>query len=445
MALRYEDLQPATLHETKRRLIDFWGCAIAGFDSDPARVARSVAAASQGTPPARVLGSCAASSIEMAAFANAVMGRCMDCNDTYVSKGHGHPSDMIPAVLAVADAYAASGREVLTAIVAAYEIFGAVADAASVSHKGWDHGFYLVLGSAAGAGRLLGLTKEQMADALAIAVTANIATRQTRFGKISMWKNAAAAAAVRGGVFAALLAKAGMSGPSAAFEGREGVWQQLTGAFELPSLGGTPPLAVERSNLKYFPAEYHSQALLSLALSLRDKVPVAEIESMRVQTYHNAYREIASEPEKWDPRTPETADHSLPYLLAVAWMDGCVNAASFSMERVLDPALRPLMNRITVRENAEFSAQFPQALISEIEVTSRSGMRHVERVSYPKGHMLNPMTDVEVEGKFNRLCEGVLGLERCRAFHAAAWRIDELADLGELFERTRIGGAALRR
>ena len=380
--LTFEDLTPAAVRETKRRLIDSIGCAIGGYSSEPAAIARELAGATSGRPAARVLGSGAATSMEMAAFANAVMVRYLDCNDTYVSKGSGHPSDMIPACLAVAEAHGADGKATLASIAVAYEVYTGLADVIGLRDLGWDQGVFVVLGSAAGAANLLRLTPAQTGDALAIAISANVPTRQTRAGELAMWKGCATAASAKAGVFAALLAQKGMTGPTAAFEGKHGVWEKVTGPFQLQPLGGrSSGFGVERTNLKSFPAEYHSQAPLWIALELRGKVRPDEIEAMHVQTYYTAWSEIGSEPEKWDPKTRETADHSLPYLLAVALVDGRITAESFSEARIRDPELRQLMQRIKVTENKEFTRQFPGKLMKEARSPGRSGSASTRALS----------------------------------------------------------------
>src|SRR5262249_30517121 len=182
----------------------------------------------------------------------------------------------------------------------------------------------------------------------------------------AMWKGCATAVAAKAGLFAAELARAGMTGPTAAFEGRHGLWEQVTGPFEVGALGGS--FAIERTNFKFFAAEYHAQAPIAMALGLRARVAVDEIESIDVRIYAMAHSEIGSEPAKWDPRTRETADHSLPYMLAVALQDGRVTPASFEPSRYLDAGLRPLMSRIRVVESPEFTRRFPRELVSEIEV-----------------------------------------------------------------------------
>jgi len=351
-ALRYGDLSPGALKEAKRHVIDSLGCAMGGAASEPAAIARRVAPAAGGAPSARLLGDGRATTPEAAAFANTAMIRFLDANDTYVSRGSGHPSDVLGAILAAAELAGASGQDFLLATVLGYEVFGALADQVSLRDRGWDQGVFVAPASAAGAGWLLGLSLHEMADAIAIAVTANVATRQTRAGELAMWKGCATAAAAKAGLFAAQLAKAGMTGPTAAFEGRHGLGEQVAGPFEIGALGGAGrPFAIERTNFKFFAAEYHAQAPLAVVLALRGRVRAEEIETLDVHTYATAHSEIGSEPAKWDPQTRETADHSLPYMLAVALVDGRITPASFEPKRYLDPTLRPLMNRIRVSES----------------------------------------------------------------------------------------------
>jgi 2-methylcitrate dehydratase len=363
------------------------------------------------------------------------MIRYLDANDTYIARGSGHPSDMLGALLAAAEWRGASGRELLLATVAGYEVFGALADQVSLRDRGWDQGVFIAPAAAAGAGRLLGLSVDQLADAVAIAATAGVATRQTRAGELAMWKGCATAASARAGLFAAQLAGEGLTGPTAAFEGRHGLWEQVTGPFELGVLGGRDrPFAIERTNLKFFATEYHAQAPLALALALRDRVRVEDIETIDVRIYAMAHSEIGSEPAKWDPRTRETADHSLPYMLSVALRDGRVGPASFEPERYLDPGLRPLMNRIRVAEHPDFTRRFPQELVSEITVVTRSGQRVTERADYPKGHARNPMTDADVETKFRDLSADALGHARADAALRALWRLEDADRVGDLLD-----------
>jgi 2-methylcitrate dehydratase len=441
-SVRYSDLSAATVAAAKRHIIDTLGCAMGGHGSEPADIARRLARSNSGTPGARLLGDGTRTSVQMAAFANSVMIRYLDANDTYIARGSGHPSDVFGALLAAADAQGASGKALITATVAAYEVFGALADAVGLRDRGWDQGVFIAPAAAAGGGLLFGLTLEQTGQALAIAVTANVPTRQTRAGELSMWKGSATAAAGVGGLFAAELAREGMTGPTAAFEGRHGLWEQATGPFELGTLGGHSSSAIERANLKYYATEYHSQAPISAALVLREKLKGEEIETVDVQTYWTAYSEIGSEAEKWDPRSRETADHSLPYLLAVALRDGRITPAIFEPKCFLDPALRPLMKRIRIAENPEFTKAFPDALISEITVKTRSGRSHVERTAYPKGHARNPMNDEDIERKFRDLAGAALAPAQADAALAFLRDLENAPDVRKLLDVFTIAGRA---
>ena len=441
-ALRYEDLSAAAVHTTKKLLIDAIGCAIGGYHGEPSAIARRLADETSAKRPARVLGSGALTSMEAAAFANSVMVRYLDFNDTYTSIGEGHPSDAISAVLAVADAHGLGGKETLLGMAAAYEIYNALCDATSLRDKGWDHGYFVAFAAAVGAGKLLGLTLDEMGHAIALAAGPNVPTRQTRSGELSMWKGCACAASARAGVFAALLARQGMSGPSEAFEGRHGVFDQVTRPFVLPPLGGKGrAFGVERTGIKFFPTEYHSQVPLDLILKLRGQVSPDNVDHVHAETYNLAWSEIGSEPAKWDPQTRETADHSLPYMLAAALQDGAISVATFDEARIRDPGLRPLMNRIKVSENPEFTRAFPQAMMNRIEIVAKSGERYVASGRYPRGHAENPLSDAEVEQKYRALCKGLLPDARCEALLNALWRLEEAPAIGSVLERVRIDGA----
>ena len=441
-SVRFADLSAASLLAAKRHIIDTLGCAMGGHGSEPADIARRLARANSGTPGARLLGDGTRTSVQMAAFANSVMIRYLDANDTYIARGSGHPSDVFGALLAAADAKGASGKELIAATVAAYEVFGTLADAVGLRDRGWDQGVFLAPAAAAGVGLLFGLTPEQMGNAIAIAVTANVPTRQTRAGELSMWKGSATAAAVVGGLFAAELAREGMTGPTAAFEGRHGLCEQVTGPFALGELGGERGFAIERANLKFYATEYHSQAPLWAALVLREKLQGEEIEAVDVQTYRTAYSEIGSEAEKWDPRNRETADHSLPYLLAVALRDGRITPAIFESACYLDPELRPLMARIRIAENPEFTKAFPDSLTSEITVTTRSGRRYTERTAYPKGHARNPMSDQDIERKFRDLSSAALTPAQADAALAFLRDLEKAPDARQLLDLFTIAGRA---
>jgi 2-methylcitrate dehydratase len=410
------------------------GCGVGAFDSEPASIARCMASRVQGNPPARILGTAQESSTDLAAFANTVLIRYLDCNDAYAARGTGHPSDMIPGVLAVADAHRANGRAVITAITAAYEVFCRLAD--EVPLKGWDQGMYAAIGATCGIGMILGLDRKAMGNAISIAITTGVPLGVTRIGELSMWKGCATAAAVRTGVFAAELAAEGMTGPGNPFEGRDGLWQHL--GVEAPKWeafgGGAKPFRITAISFKAYPSVVHTQGPIGLVLDLRQQVVTAEIESVHVATYGEAVRRTATEAEKWDPKTRETADHSIPYLVAAAFQDGEVTPATFSPSRVQDPALRPLIKKLKVVEEPAFTRRYPAESCTRIEVTTTDGRRLAAETSHPKGHYRNPLTDGEVEAKFRGLASGALGVEGCDRVLAEVWDLENSATLNRLFE-----------
>ncbi|MGH7824870.1 MAG: MmgE/PrpD family protein [Candidatus Binatia bacterium] len=432
--LTYADLSQEAVHQVKRTLVDSLGCAVGAFDSEPASIARRMASRVQGNPPARILGTSQETSTDLAAFANTVLIRYLDCNDAYAARGTGHPSDMIPGVLAVAGAHRMDGRAAITAITAAYEVFCRLAD--EIPLKGWDQGMFAAIGATCGAGMILGLDRNAMGNAISIAITTGVPLGVTRIGELSMWKGCATAAAVRTAVFAAELAAEGMTGPGEPFQGRDGLWQHL--GVEAPKWEGfgrrAKPFRITATTFKAYPSVLHTQGPIGLVLELRQQVATAEIDSVHMATYGEAVRRTATEAEKWDPKTRETADHSMPYLVAAAFQDGAVTPATFAPSRIQDPALRPLIKKLTVAEDPEFTRRYPAESCTRIEVTTTDGRRVAAETSYPKGHYRNPLTDGEVEEKFRGLASGALGAEGCDRVLAEVWDLENAATLDRLFE-----------
>ena len=440
-SLDYRDLPPETVHETRRRILDSTGCALGAFAAEPCRIARSLAPAVEGDGAARILGTGQSTSPDMAAFANTTMIRYLDCNDSFVSAGGGHPSDMLPAVLAAAEVAGASGRAVIAAAVLAYEIYGHFADRFATREKGWDQGLFIGLASACAAGKVLGLPADRLAHAISMTAVSHVPLGQTRVGELSMWKGCATAMAVRNGVFAALLARAGMEGPPEPFEGRAGLFEQVTGALQLDGFGdgrAGVPFKITDTSIKYFPAQIHTQAGAAMALELRDEFDLDDLERVRIETYRVAVRNAAGEPQKWDPKTRETADHSLPYVVAVALTDGALTSASFDEKRIGDPLLRPLMRKIEVSEDPEATRNYPAQQRARMEIELRSGRRLTRAADYPKGHSQNPLTDKELERKFLGLTSGVLSQARQASLLKCLWQFDELESLDALFEAAKV-------
>ena len=230
-----------------------------------------------------------------------------------------------------------------------------------------------------------------------------------------MWKGCAFAFAARNGVFAAMLAADGMTGPAPLFEGEMGFFQQVSGPFDLPKLGGpgADDWMLPKTSIKFVPAEYHSQSAIAAAFELRPQIgDPARIRSIEIATFRVAVEIIAKDPEKWRPKTRETADHSLPYCTAVALVDGRITADQFTPERLADPALLDLVARTRVVEDPQLTAGYPAGTPNRVTVTLDDGRTLVSEVAFPPGHDKNPLTDEQLAEKFHGLVDPVLGRER---------------------------------
>src|SRR5438270_10575138 len=232
-SFRFEDLSKEVVHEVKRRVIDSLGCALGAWNEEPCIIARNVASDFSAKHGSTIIGTNHKAPPDWAAFANGCAIRYFDYNDTYLSKEPAHPSDNISAALAAAESVGAGGGELITAIALAYEVQCRLCDAASIRARGWDHVTYGAFSATLAAGKLLGLDEQALVHAQGLAGVPNNAMRQTRVGELSMWKGCAFANASRNAVFAALLAKAGMTGASQGFEGEGGFMKQVSGPFEI--------------------------------------------------------------------------------------------------------------------------------------------------------------------------------------------------------------------
>ena len=436
--LSYRDLPSSVVTASKERLLDSIGCALGAYDCDTAEVGRKLAGpAAHQALAGRMLGSSELAAADAAAFVNSCMIRNLDFNDTYPG---GHPSDGLGSLFAVAPQIGASGKQLITATVVAYEIFIRLQMKAQLRERGWDQGFGISVGAAAGLANLMGLSREVTQHAIAITAVANMPMRASRAGQLSMWKGAATAYAVRNAVFGVQLAAAGMTGPEAPFTGRHGLTDLISGPIELPPFGTAPgDFFISRAKIKYWPVVYNMQALVWAAIELRKQVSVEEIASVDVDTYWSAWHESGSEPAKWDPRTRETADHSLPYILAWTLRHGVIDHRAFLPESYLDPSVRPFMDRVTVRINDEFEKDFPQIVRMRVTATDHSGKSHQAYIVNPLGHEDNPVSAAELAAKVMRLCEPRLGEARAASALGQWQNIDALADVKPAFDAIVVG------
>ena len=446
-SLSYTSLPAAAVHEVKRRIVDSLGCAFGAWNAPPCRIARRLAQSVKVSKGATLWGTSHKTTPDLAAFANGAMVRYLDFNDTYLSKEPAHPSDNLAAVLAAGETGHASGKQVIEALALAYEVQCRLCDAAALRPRGWDHVTYGPFSSALASAKLLNLSRAQTFQAVNLAGAANVALRQTRVGDLSMWKACAFSNATRNGLFAAMLAQQGMTGPSPIFEGEKGFMKLVSGPLDLPPFGGQKDghFMILDTYIKHYPVECHAQTAVEAALVVREDLMkaegrqgVASITEVELGSYDVAIEIIGRDPEKWHPRTRETADHSFPYCVAVALLDGTVSLQSFGPKRLNDKTLRALMQKVRVVEQGEFKGWYPQAMPTRVSVRTTTGKEYVKQVDFPLGHPRNPMSDREVEEKFRTLAAGKLDRARAGKVIDLVWKLDRLKDIGSLMPLLKV-------
>ncbi len=437
-ATMQHELPSDTVHEVKRRILDSFGVGMAAFESAVACATRAFAMDLPLPNGATILGTKQRSMPEIAAFANGALVRYLDFNDTYLSLEPLHPSDVIPPLLAVAETRHCSGRALISAIAIAYEIGVNLCDAASLRAHNWDHVNYIAIMVAAGAAHLLKLSREQAEHALSIATVPHASMRQTRVGELSMWKGVAAANSSRNAIFAALLAEKGMTGPFQPFEGEMGFCKLLThAAFDVGKLESLvkqqPPRRILDTYIKKYPVEYHAQSAVDAALEIHKEIRGAPIRSVHIDTFKQSYEIIAADPEKWQPKTRETADHSLQFITVAVLEDGEIAQNSFDLKRISSSRTQEfLAHHTTVAENLDLTAGYPDGIPNTITVTLEDGRTLSKTVRHPRGHARNRMSDDEVIAKFNTNVAGRLSPDRAHAVRDAVWSLDACTDAAAL-------------
>lgn len=432
-AVSYQGVGDKARHEVKRRILDSIGCALGAWKSRPGTVARKLASSVSFDNGGGLFASNHQTTEDLATFANGALVRYLDFNDTYLSKEPAHPSDNIPAALAVGQATGASTKDIIAAIALGYEVQCRLCDAASLRAHGWDHVYYGALSSALLSAKLYGLSAEQMVHTLGLAGVCNFATRQTRTGQISDWKACAFSNAARNGVFAAKLARDGMTGPNEIFEGPKGLFKMVTGPFDVAWSSGADDWMINKTYIKFWPAEYHSQSAIDAALQLRPEIgSVDNIDEILIESFEAAVSIIGSEPEKWRPTSRETADHSMGFCVACALIDGDVTRASFSDAKIKDSQVLGLLDKTKIVETDACNAGYPEGIPNNMIITLKDGKKIAKRVDFPRGHAGNPMTDEEVIKKFKILAAGVVSDATADRIVNQALSFDELGGVADL-------------
>ena len=402
----FEDISGFGVRELKIRVLDALGCAIGALDNELIWSIKDQIEDFGGQAQCTLIGD-GKTAPDRAAFFNCALVRYLDFNDSFLAKGETcHPSDNLGAVLAGAECANIAGRDFLTALALAYQIQCRLSEVAPIRELGFDHvtlGAYSVAGSVAKA---LGLDRAGVANAIAISGAAHNALRVTRTGKLSHWKGLAFADMAAGATHSAFLSMRGVTGPLELFEGNKGFMDSISGTFRIDWPQENLEI-VTRTILKKYNAEIHSQSAIECVLELQREVGFIwdRIQSIEIDIFDVAHNIIGGGEEglKTDVLIKEQADHSLPYLIAVALLDGEVTPVQYRPERIQKSDVQNLLRKVIVRSNDEYSAAFPQEVPCKVTVHLNDGqIFQKETRTYP-GFVNSPLPWNEVEEKFHRL------------------------------------------
>ncbi|NQT25994.1 MmgE/PrpD family protein [candidate division KSB1 bacterium] len=417
VGLKFENLPDAVVQEAKRYLLDSIGCAYGAIQTNDVQIIRSILLEMGGKSESTLIGFGDALPALNATLINSLMIRSLDFNDIYWKEDPSHPSDLIPAALAVGESEDRSMADAITAIVLAYEFEQRLCEFArpGFRERKWHHASITQLVSPVVAAKMLHLPADQMVHAMGISGCHNHTLGCVTAGKLSMMKNTVDPMAVQAGVMAALMAQKGYSGTEAIFEGKEGVMDVFGPDWDTSKLldGLGDSFRILNCSMKAFPTEALSHTHLTAVLKIvrEHNISHNQIEEVVITTIARAC-DILFDSHKYRPESRETADHSLPYCVAVALVDHQVTTQSFSEEKLKDPRIWEVIDKIRGEASQEFEKLFPAKQPSRIVIRTTDGRKFSEYLEYPKGDPREPMTDDDLEIKFNSLSENVLSESR---------------------------------
>jgi 2-methylcitrate dehydratase len=435
--LEYKQLSQEAVYQAKRFLLDSVGCALGGYQQHDVVIALEVLNEIAGRGPATVIGTGKKLDAVSASLANALMIRCMDYNDIYWKQDPSHPSDIFPAAMACCERAQSDGKELIVGFVLGHEFEMRLCGAAfpGIRERGWHHATLTAFVSPIVAGRALRLPWEQIQHAIGISASRHCTMGAVTAGKLTMMKNTVDPMATQSGVLAALLAEKGYSGPEHVIDGKEGLAHCYGPEWKLNLLtdGLGESWRITQCGMKFFPTEALTHTPISAVLDLvknHDLRP-ENVEKIEIRSLARA-ADILSDPSKYDPRTKETADHSLPYVIAAALADRQVTPAQFEMKKIMDPTIRAQLKKVEVVADPEIEKVFPALQRVIVNITTTEGRTFSKQLDYPKGDPRNPLSDAEIEEKFSALADGVLSNGAQKKLVDAIWNLEKVGSVSKL-------------
>jgi len=436
-ALDYKHLSQDAIYQAKRFLLDSVGCALGGYKQHDVKIALEVFDEIAGRGSSTVIGTGKRIDPVSASLANALMIRCMDYNDIYWKQDPSHPSDIFPAALACCERAKSDSKELIVGLVLGHEFEMRFCEAAfpGIRERGWHHATLTAFVSPIVAGRALHLGWEQIQHAIGISASRHATLGAVTAGKLTMMKNTVDPMATQSGVLAALMAEKGYTGPEHVVDGKEGLTHCFGPEWKLNILtdGLGESWRITQCGMKAFPTEALTHTPISAVLDLVKSNDLKQEQVTKIQIRSLARAaDILSDPSKYDPRTKETADHSLPYVIAAALAERQVTPVQFMMEKIMDPVIRAQLKKVEVVADPEIEKVFPALQRVIVNITTTDGSSYSKQLDYPKGDPRNPLTDAEIEEKFAALAEGVLSVKAQKKLKDAIWNLEKVGLVSKL-------------
>lgn len=456
--IRYEHLTPEAIDAAKRFLYDTIGCALGGSQVHDCQIFLQHYRDLGQPGPCTIIGSGDRMNVVAAGMLNALMVRAMDYNDIYWKQDPSHPSDLASAPLAIAEWRHLSGKDLLVGLVLGWDFTQRLCHIAvpGIRERGWHHATLMAFATPVVAGRMLGLTWQQMQHAIGIAACHRFTLGCAVAGKLTMMKNTVSPMSTRDGVEAALLAAKGYTGPEGVIEGKEGMEHCLSKGYPgegkswdygwiTEKLGSTLERGKDPANglgwmitqcgMKGYPIEalMHSPVSATLHIMRGNKLKAEDVDNVLIESIARA-ADILSDPAKYDPQSKESADHSLPYCIAAALAEGRVTPLEFKEEKIWDQRLRAQMKKVKVVANADFEKAFPAKQCTRVTIRTTDGRSFTHSMDYPKGDPRDPMSVDELSVKFDALASPIMTDARRKAIKETVFAMENLKDVGELMK-----------
>ena len=397
--------------ELKKRIVDSFFVSYAARNSEPVSMELKALYPSKGKYNSSIYYTKKKAEISFSTMLNGSMTRYLDYNDTYLSMEALHPSDNIPPLMATAEALQAGGSKLLDSLALSYSVVCGLSDAVSIRDRGWDHVTYISLSSSAGLAHLADLDGNSFENCISLAINNNISLRQTRAGELSMWKGLTASNAARNSVFALELAMAGVTGPSNIFDGEFGFMKQVSGGFNL----SLEVDRIKKTMIKNYPVEYHAMSAVETCSRIRGKLN-GNIKRIHVDTFAVADKIIIKDPEKKRPKTKETADHSMPYLIAYTLLYGEPTPDSYRDAYLKDSSIISLIDKMDFTVTKDIDEKYPEHLPFRIKIETDRGEIE-DYLLDPKGYFSKPFSWDDLRTKGLKLmpeddCDNIIGAVR---------------------------------